>query len=150
MIYTDLTKKAMWIAYDAHYGQVDRGGTPYICHPLHVADEMPDEMLTAVAILHDVLEDTEVTAEELLKEGIPEAVVEAVQLLTRNKEVPYAEYIGKIIASGNRAALRVKYADLCHNMDTSRAEHGKLPVHLTERYKAASARIQEALAKQEV
>ena len=75
MIYTELTKKAMRIAFDAHYGQTDRGNTPYICHPLHVADQMPDERTTTAAILHDVLEDTELTAEDLRREGIPEDII---------------------------------------------------------------------------
>lgn len=137
MIYTELTKKAMRIAYDAHYGQKDRGGTPYICHPLHVADGMTDEETAAAAILHDVLEDTEVTVSDFEREGIPASVIETVKLLTRDETLTYKEYIDRIAGSGNRAAMQVKLADLRHNMDESRTESGSLPPRLINRYRAA-------------
>ena len=65
MIYTPLTMKAMKIAYDAHHGQVDKSGVPYIFHPCHLAEQMTDEVSTCVALLHDVAEDTDVTLEQL-------------------------------------------------------------------------------------
>lgn len=145
MIYTELTKKAMRIAFDAHYGQTDRGETPYICHPLHVADQMPDEQTTAVAILHDVLEDTALTAEDLREEGIPEDIIRIVGILTRDRRISYASYIDRIIESGSRDALIVKQADLLHNMDESRTVSGTLPKSLIRRYQEAKARIDEAL-----
>ena len=145
MIYTELTKKAMRIAFDAHYGQTDRGGTPYICHPLHVADEMRDETTTVIALLHDVLEDTELTREDLEKEGIPEDIISSVELLSRDKSAPYSEYIDKILSSGNRNAVLVKHADLLHNTDESRTEHGSLPKRLSERYKAALIKVEQFL-----
>ena len=61
MIYTALTKKAMKVAYEAHHGQTDRSGTPYIFHPFHVAEQMDDELSVCTALLHDVVEDTEIT-----------------------------------------------------------------------------------------
>ena len=137
MIYTDLTKLAMRIAFDAHYGQTDRGGTPYICHPLHVADQMEDEATTVIALLHDVLEDTEVTEEDLLREGIPEEILSDVRLMTRNRELPYANYIENMIRSGNKRVMTVKLADIRHNLDATRIEHGRLPSHLRERYRIA-------------
>ncbi len=145
MIYTELTKKAMRIAFDAHYGQTDRGNTPYICHPLHVADQMEDELTTTAAILHDVLEDTELTADDLRREEIPEEIIEIVEILTHDKSESYSSYISQIIDSGNRAALLVKQADLEHNMDTSRAENGVLPESLLRRYETAKQRIDRAL-----
>lgn len=145
MIYTEQTRKAMRIAFDAHYGQTDRGGTPYICHPLHVADQMKDEKTTTIALLHDVLEDTELKAEDLLSEGIPADVVEAVLLLTRDRNISYAAYIDGLIASGNRDALLVKQADLKHNMDESRTTEGHLPKTLIRRYVSASAKVEAAL-----
>ena len=63
MIYTALTKKAMKVAYEAHHGQTDRSGTPYIFHPFHVAEQMDDELSVCTALLHDVIEDTEITFE---------------------------------------------------------------------------------------
>lgn len=145
MIYTDLTKLAMRIAYEAHEGQTDRGGVPYINHPLHVADGMEDEATTVIALLHDVIEDSEITGADLVKLGIPEEYVASVQLLSRDREAPYADYIESIIASGDTRAITVKYADLCHNTDESRTRSGKLPQRLIERYTKAKARIEEVL-----
>ena len=147
MIYTELTKKAMRIAFDAHYGQTDRGNTPYICHPLHVADQMPDERTTTAAILHDVLEDTDLTAEDLRREGIPEDIIRVVEILTRDKRISYASYIDRIIASRNYDALLIKQADLRHNMDESRTLKGSLPPSLMRRYQSAKVLIDEALTQ---
>ena len=118
MIYTQMTVKAMCLAYRAHDGQVDKGGVPYIFHPIHVAEQMTNELDTAAALLHDVVEDTPVTLEDLRREGFPEALVEAVAVMTRDMSVPYADYIARV--KGNAIARRVKLADLRHNMDTSR------------------------------
>ncbi len=145
MVYTDLTKKAMQIAFDAHYGQTDRGGTPYICHPLHLAGQMPDEKRTVIALLHDVLEDTALSAEALLLMGIPHDIIRSVQVLTRDKSLPYANYIQKVIESRDASAIYVKYADVCHNLDESRMENGTLPTYLRERYKMAKMLLAAAL-----
>ena len=74
MIYTALTKKAMKVAYEAHHGQTDRSGVPYIFHPFHVAEQMDDELSVCAALLHDGVEDTEITFEDLEKD-FPDAVV---------------------------------------------------------------------------
>ena len=68
MIYTPMTIRALKIAYDAHAGQLDHSGIPYIFHPYHLAEQMDDEISCTVALLHDVIEDTAVTAEELAKD----------------------------------------------------------------------------------
>lgn len=117
MIYTPLTKKAMCLAYWAHHGQLDCNGVPYIFHPIHVAEQMEEEISCCAALLHDVLEDTPVTREELLLE-FPEAVVEVVCLLTRQEGEDYLSYIRRI--RQNPAAVRVKLADLAHNLDQTR------------------------------
>ena len=83
MIYTALTNRAMRIAYEAHAGQVDKCGTPYVFHPYHLAEQMPDEITTCVALLHDVVEDTPVTFEDLEREFPPE-VTDALRLLTHD------------------------------------------------------------------
>ena len=80
MIYTPKTKKAMIIAYNAHNGQVDKSGIPYIYHPIHLAEQMNTETECIVALLHDVVEDTNVTFDELEKEFSPE-IIEALKLL---------------------------------------------------------------------
>lgn len=117
MIYTELTNRAMRIAYDAHAGQVDKCGTPYVFHPYHLAEQMDDEVTTCVALLHDVVEDTEVTVGDLSAEFPPE-VTEPLRLLTHDPAVPYLDYISKL--AENPVALAVKLADLTHNMDETR------------------------------
>ncbi|MDE6500936.1 MAG: HD domain-containing protein [Ruminococcus sp.] len=117
MIYTEMTNKAMRIAYEAHHGQYDVNGVPYIFHPYHVAEQMTDEITTCVALLHDVIEDTEVTFEQLEQE-FPEEVITALRLLTHNKNTDYFDYIEKIVS--NPVARKVKLADIEHNSDISR------------------------------
>ncbi|MBR3436827.1 MAG: GTP pyrophosphokinase [Lachnospiraceae bacterium] len=145
MIYTDLTKTAMQIAYDAHYGQVDRGKTPYIFHPMHVAESMKDEDSTVVAILHDILEDTPVSAELLRRKGIPERLIEAIEIMSHREDEPYMVYLYRIINSKNELAIRVKYADVLHNLDATRTKSGKLPKYLEDRYRHAEELLRNAL-----
>lgn len=118
MIYTKLTKLALQLAYQAHQGQTDKSGLPYIYHPLHLAEQMPDETSTIVALLHDVIEDTSMTAEDLRRAGIPASAVETICHLTHRSEVPYLEYIRAL--RSDPIAVRVKLADLAHNSDLSR------------------------------
>ena len=117
MIYTDLTIKAMNLAYNAHHGQFDKGGVPYIFHPIHLAESMDDEISTCVALLHDTVEDTDVTLEQLAGE-FPREVVEAVRLLTHPEGVEYFDYVRAI--RQNSIAVKVKLADLAHNGDPKR------------------------------
>ncbi len=117
MIYTELTIKAMNLAYNAHHGQFDKGGVPYIFHPIHLAEGMDDEISTCVALLHDTVEDTDVTLEELAK-LFPREIVEAVDLLTHREGVEYFDYVRSIKA--NPVAVKVKLADLAHNGDPKR------------------------------
>ena len=117
MIYTELTIKAMKIAYAAHHGQVDKAGVPYVFHPLHLAEQMEDEVSCCAALLHDTVEDTSVTLEQLAAE-FPAEVVEAVRLLTHESGADYYEYVRAI--RGNPVAMKVKLADLDHNTDQSR------------------------------
>ena len=118
MIYTDQTRKAMQIAYRAHHGQTDKSGVPYIYHPIHLAEQMNDEVTVTAALLHDVLEDSPMTAEELRAAGISQQAVDAVVLLTRPAEIPYLDYVERI--RSNPIARAVKCADLRHNCDPSR------------------------------
>ena len=80
------------MAYEAHHGQTDRSGTPYIFHPFHVAEQMDDELSVCTALLHDVIEDTEITFEDLNRK-FPEEAVEALRCLTRDKNMNYFDYI---------------------------------------------------------
>ena len=117
MVYTPLTNKAMDIAYHAHHGQLDYNGIPYIFHPIHLAEQMTDEISCCVALLHDVVEDTEVTLEDLRQE-FPAEVVDAVDLLTRRDGRDYFAYVRAIRA--NPVAAAVKLADIAHNADQTR------------------------------
>ena len=120
MIYTPLTKKALALCFEAHSGQLDKSGLPYVLHPLHLAEQMGDEITTVVALLHDVVEDTPYTLEDLQNMGYPEAVVEALALLTHDPAVPYMEYVARI--GQNPVARAVKLADLRHNSDITRLD----------------------------
>ena len=117
MIYTPLTNAAMRIAYNAHHGQLDYNGIPYIFHPIHLAESMDDEISCCVALLHDTVEDTAVTMEDL-KAIFPTEVTDAVALLTHNDDTDYFEYVRTI--KDNPIARKVKLADLAHNSDQSR------------------------------
>lgn len=121
MIWTELTKKAYLIACHAHCGQVDKGGNPYIVHPCTLAAQMPTEELATVALLHDVLEDSDVTADDLAAQGIPVGIVRTVVLLTHYLGETYLDYIRAL--SHNPIAAIVKKADLEHNMDLTRLGH---------------------------
>lgn len=120
MLYTKLTKKAMKIAYEAHKDQTDKSGIPYIYHPIHLAEQMNDEQTTCVALLHDVVEDTDITLSDLRNEGFPEPALEALRLMTHDKSVPYMDYVRKI--KENPIARAVKLADLRHNSDLTRLD----------------------------
>lgn len=120
MIYTELTKKAMKICFEAHKNQLDKSGMPYVFHPFHLAEQLEGEYEVCAALLHDVMEDTGASPDDLRKKGIPEAVIEALLLLTHDKSVPYLEYVAKI--GENPVARAVKLADLRHNSDLSRLD----------------------------
>lgn len=118
MIYTKSTQKAMILAYNAHSGQMDKSGVPYIYHPIHLAEQMDTEEECIVALLHDVVEDTDVTFTQLEKD-FSSTVIEALKLLTHDKSIDYMDYVRKI--KPNPLAKKVKLADLHHNSDPSRA-----------------------------
>lgn len=118
MINTAKTAAAAAIARRAHEGQLDKAGEPYINHPLHVAEAMDTEEETCVALLHDVLEDSDFTADDLRAAGMSDAVVESVELLTHDGSVDYFDYVRAL--RDNPLAAKVKHADLEHNLDTSR------------------------------
>ena len=120
MIYTPDTKKAMKLCFEAHKEQKDKSGMPYVFHPFHIAEKMPDEETTIVALLHDVIEDTPYTIDDLREMGFEEEVLEALSLMTHDKSVPYMDYVARI--GGNEIARTVKLADLRHNSDYTRLE----------------------------
>lgn len=140
MLYTPLTRLAMRVAYDAHHGKADKDGVPYIYHPIAVAEQMQTEDETVAALLHDLLEDTDVTPEELAAHGFPPAVLEALRALTHGPDEDYETYLRRVCE--NPLALKVKRADLAHNSQPDRLD--SLPkdtaARLREKY-ALAARI---------
>src|SRR5690349_238526 len=110
-------EKALQIAARAHEGQVDKEGLPYILHPLRVMNAVTGQDARIVAILHDVIEDTEVTADDLRREGFAEAIVTAVLGVTHRRDETYADYV--VRCKGHDVTRRVKLADL---EDNSRLE----------------------------
>lgn len=144
MIYTELTNKAMKLAYAAHHGQLDKSGMPYIFHPIHLAEQMDDEISCCAALLHDVVEDTDVTMEQLQKD-FPEEVIAVLELLTHEKGVDYFDYVRAI--RQNPIAVKIKLADLAHNSDQTRCVGADLPeerlAYWREKYRRAKAILTE-------
>lgn len=118
MIYTDQTKKALKLCFEAHKDQTDKSGMPYVFHPFHLAEQMQTEQTIVVALLHDVVEDTQYTLEDLWNMGFDKAVIDALALLTHDDNTDYMDYVRAI--KGNPIAKAVKLADLAHNSDLSR------------------------------
>ena len=131
MIYTELTKKALRIFFEAHKNQTDKSGMPYVYHPFHLAEQMKDEYSTCVALLHDVVEDSETSLNDLIEAGFPKEVTDAIALMTHDERVPYLEYVAEI--KNNPIARVVKLADLRHNSDLSRLD--KIDEKTNERVK---------------
>lgn len=139
-----MLKKAIYLAEKAHQGQVDKGGQPYILHPKRVMERCKTEKEKIVAMLHDVIEDTEITAEDLRNEGFSAEVLEAVVCLTKKYGEDYMDYIERVCE--NKLAAKVKLADLTDNMDISRIPNPTEKDFIRlEKYKRAKARIEQAL-----
>jgi len=146
MIYTELTNKAMRIAYDAHHGQFDQSGQPYIFHPYHLAEQMEDELTVCVALLHDVVEDTDITFEQLQHE-FPEEIIETLKLLTHDDGEDYFEYVKRI--RNNPNAVAVKLADIAHNSDQSRMTGTNISEEKKEYFRKKYSRAKAILNGQE-
>ena len=138
MIYTDLTKKAMKLCFDAHKDQQDKSGIPYVFHPIHLAEQMDDEYSTVVALLHDVAEDSHYTLEDLAVMGYPAEILEALKLMTHDEDIPYMDYVRAI--KENSIARKVKLADLAHNSDVTRLDEiNEKALARVEKYRQATA-----------
>jgi (p)ppGpp synthase/HD superfamily hydrolase len=116
----EMLDKALHLATNAHHGQFDKGGKPYILHPLRVMSflKTDDEELQCMALLHDVIEDTDTTYSDLLEAGMSMRVCEGIMALTKERGYTYDQYKQKIFK--NRDAMQVKMADLRHNTDVRR------------------------------
>lgn len=120
MIYTEKTKKALKLSFEAHKDQKDKSGMPYVFHPFHLAEQMDTEDSTIVALLHDVVEDSRFTLEDLVSFGFESHIIDAISLMTHAEGVDYMEYVKKI--KENPLARKVKLADLAHNSDLTRMD----------------------------
>ncbi len=138
MLYTPLTKKALFLCFEAHKEQKDKSGLPYVFHPFHLAEQMTDEDTTIVALLHDIVEDTEYTLADLAAMGFSQAVLDAIALMTHDDDTPYMDYVARI--KGNPIATAVKLADLAHNSDITRLDT------VTEHDLARAEKYRQAIA----
>ena len=138
MYYTPMTKAAMKLCFEAHKDQVDKAGIPYVFHPISLAERFEEgqEEETCVALLHDVLEDTDYTVDDIRAAGISEDVIEALLLLNHNPNVEYMDYVHRL--SINNIARHVKICDLQHNSNLSRLEKvTEKDLKRVEKYKEA-------------
>ena len=138
-----LINKAIETAAKAHDGQVDKAGQPYIYHPLRVMlYAQGDERVKCAAVLHDVMEDSDMTETDLIKIGFGEDIITALKLLTREEGQDYFDYVRAL--KKNSIAKAVKLADLKDNMDMSRIKEPTERDFLRlEKYKKAKALLEE-------
>ena len=120
MTQNNLIEKAISIALEGHKDQKDKSGLPYILHPLRIMLKMDNEDEMIPAVLHDILEDTTITENRLLKEGISADSIAIIKLLTRNYNDDYLDYVQKI--KSNKIASKIKKADITDNVNLLRLQ----------------------------
>lgn len=142
MIYTQKTKVALKLCFEAHKNQLDKSGMPYVFHPFHLAEQMKTEETTIVALLHDLIEDTHYTINDLKEMGFDSIITDAIELLTHTDDVDYFDYVKEI--KKNPIARVVKLADLHHNTDLTRLEIAdEWALKRNEKYMKAIAILQD-------
>ncbi len=140
--------KAMFIAAREHLNVKDKGGHAYILHPMRIAMRLrtDDEELMSIAVLHDVVEDSKVTFQDLIDEGFSARVVDALRLLTHQKGVSYDDYIDAM--RGNLDALRIKREDLKDNSDITRMKGlSEKDFERMKKYLRSFAKVKEYIAE---
>ncbi len=138
--------EAIILAAQAHEGQLDKGGHPYIFHPLRLMLQLESEKDQIIAILHDVIEDTDWTLDKLREKGFSEEIVSVIDCLSRREEEDYEEYIDRLMLDST--ACRIKLLDLRDNLDLTRIRGDSADAReRVKKYQRAQKRIQEALAK---
>jgi len=139
-----MLNKAIAIAAKAHDGQVDKGGNPYILHPLRVMMNCESETAKICAVLHDVIEDTNITLEDLKSKGFDDEIIATLDCLTKRKGESYNDFVSRVLP--NELACRVKLADLADNMDLTRIQNPTAADEARiQKYKLAADRISDAL-----
>jgi guanosine-3',5'-bis(diphosphate) 3'-pyrophosphohydrolase len=133
---------AITLANQAHAGQLDKAGKPYISHPLTVMSQMNTPESKIVAVLHDASEDSDLTIADLVRQGFPEFITEAIAAITKRDGEPYEDYILRV--KSNAIARKVKIADVTHNMDISRiANPTEKDFQRLEKYKKVLSELQQ-------
>lgn len=139
-----MLNKAIEIAAKAHAGQIDKGGAPYILHPLRVMLNCESEAAKVCAVLHDVIEDTDITLDDLRAEGFTDEIITILDCLTKREGESYDYFIDRVLT--NEIACRVKLADLTDNMDLTRIQNPTVKdEECIKKYKLAADRISDAL-----
>lgn len=133
---TKYLSKALEIAIQAHAGQFDKQGMPYVLHPLRVMLRMKNTDDMIVAILHDVVEDSDVTIDSLRIAGFSDEILKVIDILTHRPNEPYKDYVLRV--KENPTATKIKLADLADNTDASR---GEVPVNRINLYQEAIATL---------
>ncbi len=142
-LYTDKTKRALQLCFDAHANLRDKAGLPYVFHPFYLATQMHTEDEICTALLHDVIEDSSLTLDDIRREGFSEDVIEALALLSHNDDEDYLSYVERL--SHNKLARTVKLADLRHNSDPHRLDRlSDTDLSRLEKYEKAQALLRNA------
>lgn len=139
-----MLNKAIVLAAKAHDGQFDKGGHPYILHPLRVMMNCESESAKICAVLHDVIEDTSITLEDLKLQGFSDEIIAVLDCLTNRKGESYEDFIRRVLS--NELACHVKLADLVDHMDLTRIQNpGAEDEARIQKYKLAADQILDAL-----
>ena len=117
-MFEKLYELALQISQKAHEGQFDKGGNDYIQHPLRVADSLDDLEQKIVALLHDVIEDSKISIDQLINYGFTNRIVNSIKILKKKTKISYDDYIRAV--KKDNSAWRVKIADIKDNLDISR------------------------------
>jgi (p)ppGpp synthase/HD superfamily hydrolase len=132
----DMIERAFLLAIEAHKGQVDLSGRPYLYHIFYVATHITRKKAMVVAFLHDIVEDTNTTLEDLKEKGFDEEIVAAVEAITKRKSEKYIDFINRV--KENSLATEVKLADLKHNIQIKRLKNPtERDLKRIEKYKKA-------------
>ncbi len=135
-----IIEKSLAIALDAHTGHVDKANQPYILHPIRVMNKMNNEIEMSVAILHDVVEDSSLSFEQLQAKGISKEVVEILRHLTKSRKESYDEFIERVMK--NKVAVKVKIEDIKDNMDINRLPNvSEVDLNRLQKYHRALKRL---------
>ena len=147
----DLIYKSLEIVTKLFNDKCDKGGFPYVIHLLKVYSGVSDYFEKVCALLHDVIEDTKITYDDLKEIGYNKDVIDVLQILTKIKGEDYQKYIERIINSGNIHAMNIKLVDLRHNMDPTRIKNPTTNDYerISKRYEPAYRKILNKLNEME-